>query len=123
MCVAAAVTYVGLAASTIVARRASWCIGQLAKQEQIQFLSLLPSGGPVPLCGAVVDALLHWMEPGGDLAVQCTAAASLRKIVTHHPPALHIPKLIHDDKVYSPDLFHSLRLSFVSQLYIVPAGE
>jgi hypothetical protein len=30
----------------------------------------------------VVDALLHWMEPGGDLAVQCTAAASLRQIVS-----------------------------------------
>lgn len=71
----------GIAASTIVGRRASWCIGQLAKQEQSEFLCLLPTGGPAPLCGAVVDALLHWMEPGGDLAVQCTAAASLRKIV------------------------------------------
>ena len=70
----------GIAASSVVGRRASWCIGQLAKQSEV--LCLLPTGEPAPLCGAVVDALLHWMEPGGDLAVQCTAAASLRKIVT-----------------------------------------
>ena len=82
ICVAAC--GVGVAASTIVGRRASWCIGQLAKQEQGGFLSMLPTGAPAPLCGTVVDGLLHWMEPGGDLAVQCTAAASLRKIVTYY---------------------------------------
>ena len=74
----------GVAGSTIVGRRASWCIGQLSSKQAKGMAPLLVPESPA-LCGAVVDALLHWLAVqtcvDADLAVMCTAAISLRQVV------------------------------------------
>ena len=78
----------GVAASTVVGRRAAWCVGQLAARgtrrygDKASKTCLLPppAEDAAGLCAAATDALLHWLD-SPDLAVKCTAAAALKQVI------------------------------------------